>query len=486
MTDIRSLEPKAVFQSFADLNEVPRCSNQEEQISNWIKAFGEKLGLETIQDHVGNVIIRKPASVGKEALPGVTIQAHMDMVCMKDEDSLHNFSCDPIDMIVEGDWITANKTTLGADDGIGVAMGMALLMDEELSHPALELLVTTTEETGMDGAFGVDPKEITGEMLINIDSEEEGYVTIGCAGGSTGRVKMPLVRVDEAEWEKEVVHSFDIRVDQLRGGHSGVEIHAVTSNAIKALTEVMRKISVHVPIWLHDFTSGDKHNAIPDNATGKISVEESKLEAFLEAYEHIKDEYVELILKQEPDIRFVLKQIEPIKEAPIAQPQAQKLISLLELLPHGVYTMIPNEDIVEASNNLATIRTFKEEAEMILSVRSSRLQRLHELQDRIQSAASVVGGSVSFGEGYPAWEPAEESKLKDLFVEAYREQTGEETIVTVIHAGLECALFKQIKPEMDMVSVGPDVHGAHTTKERLSISSTKRTYDLIKDVIERL
>lgn len=486
MTEITSLEPKKVFEIFAALNEVPRCSNKEEQVSLWLKAYGEKLGLETHRDHVGNIIIRKPGSAGKENEPMVTIQAHMDMVCIKDDDSDHDFDVDPISMYVDGDWLTADKTTLGADDGIGVAMGLALLQDETLSHPPLEMLITTTEETGMDGAFGVDPASIHGSALINIDSEEEGYVTIGCAGGSTGKITLPLERVAAAEWDPKAVHSFSLRVDQMRGGHSGTQIHTVTTNAIKTLAEVLRKTAVHVPVYLHDMTAGDKHNAIPDMAQATISVSSEDLQSFIETFEKIKDEYVEAILKQEPDIRFVLKEIESVTEAPIDPAVEQKLISLLELMPHGVYTMIPGSDIVESSDNLATIRTAGENAEMVVSVRSSNTAKLEELQGKIRSAAEVVGGSATFGEGYPTWEPAESSRLKDVFVETYAEQTGKDTIVTVIHAGLECALFKKIKPEMDMVSVGPDVLGAHTTKERLSISSTQRVYALIHSVIEKL
>ena len=476
MSAYEELEPRKVFEYFYKINQVPRCSGNEEAISKALEVHGKKAGLETKRDQVGNVIFRKPASPGYENAPTVTIQGHMDMVCQKTPESTHDFSRDPITMEIAGDWLHAKDTTLGADDGIGVAMGLALL-DEDFVHPPLEVLVTTAEETGMDGAIGLSPELLTGSVLLNIDSEEEGFVTVSCAGGSTGELFLPLQRKMPDSYS-----AFSIRVDGMRGGHSGMEIHKVSHSAIKVLTEFLLKLDAALSFDLHAFHSGDKHNAIPNEAEAILSVKKEQVPALLRELNTLRDAQVEAILKFEPDIRFRWKETQP-SAAPLADESKTALLNLLQLLPHGVNTMMPDRSVVESSDNLASAHTEETGMTMILSVRSATEARRMELQEKVRELAKLFGADCHFRDGYPAWEYREDSPLRERFLEQYRNLFGKDAEVLIIHAGLECALFAQTHPHLDMISFGPDIKGAHTTKERLSIASTERTYELLKAIV---
>lgn len=479
MTEILGLEPKKVFHYFYEINQIPRCSGDEKAIGERIKEMGRELGLEVQQDEAGNVAIRKPASPKYAKSPSVTLQGHMDMVCVKDENSAHDFTCEPIDMYVDGGWVRARGTTLGADNGIGVAMGMALLAEEE-PMPALEVIVTTSEETGMDGAIGLKPEMITGDYLINIDSEEEGFMTAGCAGGSTGYIELPIER------EKTDNKSFyRLKLDRLRGGHSGMQIREVSTTALKSLGEFLHKLAERVPYRLHDFASGDKHNAIPNAATATISIASDHFDSIHDAFEKTKEEMLEKLLKLEPDMRFTLEPLESANDALTAD-SATRLLNCIQLMPHGIYTMLADESGVETSDNFAVCRTGESSVQMVVSVRSSLELRRNELQQKIIDVCAIFGAKARFGDGYPAWEFEPKSHLREVFNAKYREMTGKDMEILVIHAGLECGLFAKKKPGLDMVSIGPDCLGAHTTKECLSVESVERTYALLKSVVKAL
>lgn len=481
MTERFSFDEHAIFRYFRQINDVPRGSNHEAQISDMLYNLALSKGYDTQRDHQGNILITRPAAPGFEQAPRIIIQGHMDMVCEKDPDSDHDFLKDPIEMVEKNRWIHANKTTLGADDGIGVAMGFALL-EEPDPMPQLQVLITTTEETGMDGAMAVTPEYLDGDMLINIDSEEEGFVTVGCAGGATGYVHLPI--------ERETVSAEDLRsmklvISGMRGGHSGMEIAEVSKSALKLMTDYLRKINVSVSIKLHSFRSGSKHNAIPNHAEAIISYSACDALKVLDAVKALCESVRSSLLKLEPSISLTYESVD-VQTSVLTDSSMMRLLNCLELMPHGVYRMNPDGQSVETSDNLAVVDLGERSAEMVLSVRSSNTARLAELQNKIGDVAAMFEGTSEFKDGYPAWEYRETSELRRLFESTFRDMYGKDVEVLIIHAGLECGLFAKKNPKLDMISFGPDILGAHTSKERLSIDSTYRSYDLLKALIRRI
>lgn len=485
MNEVAKLQPEEVFRYFYELTQIPRCSGNEEAVSNYLKKFAEDRGLEVYQDDHWNIIIRKKATEGFEASPGVILQAHMDMVCEKTDESDHDFCKDPLDVAIDGEYVYAKGTTLGADDGIGVAMALAILDDETAEHPDLEVLVTTNEETGMDGAIALDKSLLHAKRMINIDSEEEGFLCCGCAGGVHATLHFPLKRVSMDEKEKKNSMAFNLRVEGLKGGHSGVEINTNHSNGMKVLFELYRKIFLKTPLQVLDFISGTKHNAIPTSGEIKVLIDAKDEDAFKEAFESVRNEMLEAQLKKEPDIKFIMTKSQ-VDEDPFAEEDIKKLVSAIELLPHGIHSMMQDRDIVESSDNLAILRLKGDEAVVTISLRSSSHEALEAIKERIEQVADFAKARLDYSDGYPGWEYEEHSVLRDVFAKTYQEVYGEEIAITVIHAGLECGLFAEAVPEMDMVSFGPDIEAVHTTNERLSIPSTQRSYKLLKEVLKAL
>lgn len=473
--DYSSYEQHPVFRYFNRINQVPRCSDDEERITELLVEMGRELQLDTKTDQVGNVLITKKTTQVDNPRH-LILQGHMDMVCMKDEDSDHDFSTDPIETEVESGWLTAIGTTLGADNGIGVAMGLAAL--EEDLPATISVLVTRTEETGMDGAIGLDSSFLSGDGLINLDSEEEGFVTVGCAGGTTALMTLPLVREDNSEF----YHCLELKLSNLKGGHSGMEIHNVRGNAIKAMADLLREIDGETPINIHDFSSGTKHNAIPHEAKAVISFAEDAEHLILQTVEDAKKKILPALLKTEPDVTLTWTNVSSDKQ-PLAKTSKTKLFSLIGLLPHGVYSMNPDKKGVEASDNLAIIGLKEDKAELHLSIRSSKAIKIKEIQDKFEEIAEVVQANLTYSDGYPAWEYKEDSRLREIFQELHQEVYGKEAEVLDIHAGLECGLFAQKNPNLDMISFGPDIIGAHTTKEKVNIESVYRSYDFLLDLI---
>lgn len=481
MNRLENIEPKRVFYYFEKLSQVPRCSGNEKQVSNYIKSVGEGLGLETTQDEFLNVIIKKPASPGYENSEGVIIQGHMDMVCEKEDGIDHDFAKDPIELIVDGDYIRANGTTLGADNGIAVAMGLAVMEDKSLEHPSIELVVTTSEETEMNGALGLSKNLLKGKRLLNIDSEEEGILTTGSAGGELIEVKLP------AEYEEiDKFTEIDIEIRGLMGGHSGMEIHKNRGNSNKILNSILKELKNSINIKLISIEGGTKDNAIPRQAKAKIAVASKELSLFEKKAKEIKNNILDKYISKEPEIEIVITKGSSATQA-LKGKVFNELIILLDGILTGVYTRIPgNEDIVESSSNLAIVRTEEESVTIQVSTRSSSKEKLLELRERILNTVRSTSAEYSIGNQYPEWEYNPNSKLKDTALALYKEMFGREMESTVIHAGLECGIFAEKYPGLDIISFGPNIYDVHSPMEKLSISSTERTYRYLVELLKRL
>ena len=480
---LENVEPAKVFYYFEQLNNIPRGSGNEKAVSDYLVSFAQEHNFEYVQDQANNVIIKVPATPGYENSDTVVIQGHMDMVCEKAPDSDHDFLTDPIEMHVEDDWIYANNTTLGADNGIAVAMGLAVADSNDIPHPPLELLITTSEETGMDGAHALDPSLIQGRMLINIDSEEEGVLTVGCAGGCSVNFDMPIVR----EKMGEGLVAYKIFVGGLKGGHSGIEINKQLGNASKLVVRVVDMLRRELEIQLVSVDGGTKHNAIVREAQAVVAIkpeDDVKLrEICAEAEKAFKAEY----RVADPDV-FVQVEKKNCHCDVMAAECADAVINFLYVLPNGVQSVSKDiEGLVESSLNLGVVATKEDSIHMLSSIRSSVRSLKEDIHRKVELLATICGITSSVEGGYPEWNFNPNSKIRDTFVEYYEKLFGKTPEVTTIHAGLECALFdEKFNGEMDMISLGPDMVGVHTAQEHLSISSTQRTWKYLCEVLKSL
>lgn len=463
------------------MTRIPRCSYNEQNVSNYIKSIGEELGLETIQDNVLNVIIRKPASPGYEDAEGVIIQGHMDMVCEKEDEKDHDFSKDPIELKIDGDFIYADNTTLGADNGIAVAMGLAILEDNSLQHPSIEMVVTTAEETEMDGALGISENVLKGTRMLNIDTEEEGVLVSGSAGGELVEIRIP-VEYEEVSDCTEMT----LTIRGLLGGHSGMEIHKPRGNSNKILNDVLMKLREAIDIRLISITGGTKDNSIPRQTVSKIAVLNKDFSKFEDKIEDIKKEVFNRYKQDEPEMDLLVSKGNFVSKV-LNDEVFDSLVELTYNIPTGVFTKLPdNEDIVESSSNLAIIKTDVEKLIIQVSTRSSAEEILIKLRERILEEVKKTNAEYSIGGQYPEWEYNPESRLRDTALSVYKKMFGKEMKSTVIHAGLECGVFAKKYPKLDIISFGPDMYDVHTPKERLSISSTKRTFEFLKELLKNL
>lgn len=470
----------AVFKNFAKISQIPRCSNDEEEISQFIYDFGLSLGLETSRDEYGNVLIIKPASKGYESHDSLVLQAHLDMVCEKTEDSLHDFSCDPIELQVEGDIIKAKDTTLGADDGAGVALMMAILEDNRLDHPRLECLFTTTEETGMDGAIGLSENLLTGKNLINLDNEEDWVIIVGCAGGINAYLDLNFKRE-----RIDGLKNYQVKVSGLKGGHSGMMIDEPLLNAIKLLSSLLLKLKAELSFKLQDINGGSKHNAIPSSAYAVIGVEEDEEDSLKDEFLKISEELKSQYIKRELDLEFTLEQVDSHSDY-IDPDASQRILRLISTHPHGVNTYDKELDIVRSSNNLAIVKSDEESFSLQTSIRSSDEKDMKALKDEISSLAGKDGFKITFSEGYPMWEPDFDNELLEKAKNVYNELRNEDVEVLVIHAGLETGILSQKYPDMNMIAIGPNISGAHTPNEKISIKSVEFIYQYLKSLIKNL
>lgn len=471
---------KRVLQHFCEISAVPRGSGYNEKISNWLCEFAKQHGIAYEQDDALNVILRKPASKGYENAPAVILQGHMDMVCVKDADCNHDFINEGLTLLSDGRYIFADGTTLGADDGIAIAYMLSLLMDSTLQHPELICLITTDEETGMDGAREVKAEKIEAPYLINIDSEEEGVCWCGCAGGQRIEIGLPLQR------EENIGYCVEVSLGGLSGGHSGADIHKYIPNAIHVLGRFLSEVSEKTEIRILDMKGGEKDNSIPVNATVHFLVFDSKKAG--EVVCEVTEAIIAVYGRSQKEMR-ILSSIADTKvcEAALTKTCQEKLLFLLNQLPDGVQTMstqIP--ELVETSMNLGIFEMNADVAIYHLSLRSSVAYELQGLSKKVKQLAAFVGAVAESGSDYPAWEYRAESKLRELFCETYSLLYDEKPRTAAIHAGLECGLFCEKLPNTDMISIGPNMQDIHTPKERLEIASTVRVYRVLERMLSNI
>jgi dipeptidase D len=481
MYPFQDLQPEAVWHYFYEICQVPRPSKKEAQIIAYLQDFAKKHHLEMAQDSAGNVLIKKRASIGYENRPIVVLQSHIDMVCEKNSNTNHDFLKDPIQPVIEGEWVKAKGTTLGADDGIGMAAQLALLASGNIPHGGLECLFTVDEETGLTGAFGLEPDFITGSALINLDSEDEGEIFIGCAGGidTVGQF------TPQYEAPPKGSFAFKVEVSGLTGGHSGDDIHKGHGNAIKILTRYMWDATQQLNFRLAAFQGGNLRNAIAReaSATGIVPVKYKEdvrvlLNCFIaDLEEELKD--------VEPGLKLHLESSE-LPDQVFTKDFHTSFVATLYTLPHGVMGMSREiEGLVETSTNLASVKRIDNHIVVSTSQRSSIESARNNIASMTEAAFSLGGASVKHSDGYPGWAPNTQSGLLKLSVASYKKLFKTEPQVKAIHAGLECGLFLKKYPALDMISIGPTIKGAHSPDERLSIPTVKKFWDHLLDILKQ-
>ena len=475
MSTLLTLTPQNVWKNFYSLTQIPRPSGHTEKVSDFLVQFGKNLGLESFTDEAGNVVIRKPATPGMEQCKGVILQAHMDMVPQKNNDTVHDFETDPIEAYVDGDWVRAKGTTLGADDGLGVALIMSVLEANNLNHGPIEALITRDEETGMYGAFGLKPDTLKGEILLNLDSEEEGELYIGCAGGIdvTATMEYKEAPVDPA------YEALKVTLKGLRGGHSGLEINEGRANANKLLVRFLRKAVECHSAQLVSWEGGNMRNAIPREAHAVIVFPSRCKAGLLELAKNCEKTFAEEYATIESGLSLTAEPAE-LPSARVPEEIQDNLIDAIYACQNGVTRMIPTvPDTVETSSNLAIITIGNGKAEFKILARSSCDSMKENLATALQSCFSMAGMKVAFSGSYSGWQPNVDSPILKAMCQSYEQQFGVEPKVKVIHAGLECGIIGAIMPGLDMISFGPTLRSPHSPDERAYIPSVQKFYDFL-------
>ena len=477
---IKGLNPKRVWEYFAEIAKIPRCSKHEEKMTEYILATAKKLGVEADSDKLGNVVVRKAASKGKEKVGSVCLQGHLDMVCEKNKDKVHDFAKDPIELVRDGNFLKANGTTLGADNGIAIAMSLAIMEDKTLKHGPLEFLFTIDEETGLNGASGLEGDFLQSRTLMNIDSEEEGAVYVGCAGGqdTLGTWKVA------AEAASAGAIAADLKVMGLKGGHSGLEIHSGRGNAIKIIARVLMYLT-ELGAKISTIDSGDKHNAIPREAEARIFVPKKKWDEAAEAVADFHSAIKAELATVDPDLTITMDQLPRVKKGKVLKKSLQKkIIRTISGLPHGVTKMsadIPG--LVETSTNVAVIKMTKKNITIATSQRSSVDSEIIEICQTVASIFELGGADIEMGSGYPGWKPNLDSKILKTAKSAYKKLYGKNPGVKAIHAGLECGIIGAKFPGMDMVSMGPTMEDVHSPDEKIYIDSMVKFWPYLLAVL---
>ena len=479
---MKNLAPKAVWEHFYSLTQIPRPSGKKEEVSAFLADYGKSLGLETIVDTIGNVIIRKPASPGYENHPGVILQGHMDMVPQKNNDTVFDFEKDPIEAYVDGEWVTAKGTTLGADNGIGVAAAMAILADKSIAHPPLEVLVTVDEETGMYGAFALEGGMLQGKTLLNLDSEAEGELYVGCAGGVDTTAKFHYTPVEVEEGDVAV----KVSVTGCKGGHSGCDIHLQRANANKLLFRFLKDAVANYEARLAYVEGGSLRNAIPREAAAIITIPAEGVDEIMDLVAEYEDLFIAEYDGVEDNIQLTATEVEcPATELP--EDVQDFLIHAITACPHGVYRVIPEmPDVVETSNNLAMLVTENNCVTVMCLTRSSVESRKEELQSIIESVFAMAGAEVVFSGSYPGWKPNLNSHILQVMKTTYQENYGVEPRVIIIHAGLECGIIGRNYPGMDMISFGPTIKHPHSPDEKVNVPSVAKFYEYLLATLKAL
>ena len=475
---LAGLAPEAVFAYFEKLCSIPHGSGNTKAISDYLVSFAQEQGLRYIQDTTNNVIIFGDASAGYEDHPPVIIQGHMDMVCEKDADCPINMDTDGLDIAHDGSYVYAKGTTLGGDDGIAVAYAMALLADKTIAHPPLEVVITVDEETGMFGAADIDLSMLKGRMLLNIDSEEEGIFTVSCAGGARGTITLPA--------ERRAVYGPCVRltVEGLQGGHSGVEIHKNRANANKVMGEFLSRVQQLMPVCITKLSGGAKDNAIPRSCEVTLVALGMYIERINDVAEQLQKEIRENYDEPEAIVRG--DDVDALGGNALTTECSAKVIALLNAAPNGVQAWSKDiEGLVQTSLNLG-IAELDEELKLVFAVRSSVNAEKTELLEKLQTVAKFHDAAYSQMGEYPAWEYKADSRLRDTMVEVYRRMFQKEAQVVAIHAGLECGLLSEKLPGLDCVSIGPEMHDIHTSRERLGIASVERTWNFLLEILKAL
>jgi dipeptidase D len=477
------LEPKELWKHFEKITSIPHCSGNEEHLAEYLLSYAKSKKVEAEKDASGNVVIRVPATPGHENAPMVVLQGHMDMVGEKDSNVDHDFFKDPIQVELDGEWITAKGTTLGADNGIGMAAALALIDSEDVKHGPLELLFTVDEEVGLTGAGKLEPGFLKGTMMLNLDSEELGAVYIGCSGGGDSTIRLPLERVDTPVGTK----GFVLKVGGLKGGHSGIDIHEKRGNAIKILARVLLKALKTQPCHVVSLQGGSKRNAIPREASAELMVLETGIDELAEIVgdeaTRIKEELGEL----ESGLSVTIEPAEQSFTKVFTAASQEAVLKLVNDLPHGVEAMSKDiPELVETSNNLATISTGGDEFVIGTSTRSSIAEDLQALRDKIRGIGEAAGAKVEENVPYPGWKPNLESKLLGIVKDVHKAIFGSEPDLKAIHAGLECGIIGEKFPGMDMVSIGPWIEHPHSPSERVNIPSVYNFSRLLIAIIEEL
>jgi dipeptidase D len=474
---LETLSPSGVFSFFEELTKIPRCSGSEKQVSDFLVAFAEQRKLDVYQDAALNVVMKKPGTAGYEDSPAVIIQGHMDMVCEKSKGSTHDFSKDPIPLRIDGDILRTDGTTLGADNGIAVAYGLALLDSSDIPHPPIELLITTSEETGMNGAYALEAGHLSGKTLLNVDAENEGVFFVSCAGG------VDLVCEFDTHWEKAESDALLIEVSGLKGGHSGMEIIKQRANAIKLLGRLLGAARDAGEYHIAAISGGSKSNAIARDAQAIVTADAAVLEKMAAIVKDLSEDLRLEYAAVDPDLRVATAVAGKVATR-LDSASTGRIVDFLVIAPHGVQSMSQElEGLVESSLNLGVLKQSSESIEMVISVRSPVDSIKEDITRRLEALARLVDAKSARTGVYPAWRYEADSGIRDLCVRVYKDLTGKEAEIQAIHAGLECGLLKEKLPETDMISFGPNLFNVHTPEEHLSISSVANTWEFLKAVL---
>ncbi len=478
--EIRTLEPKALWNNFTDLNAVPRGSKKEEKVIQFMVDFGNKLNLKTIVDPVGNVIIKKPASKGMENRKTIVMQSHLDMVHQKNSDTIFDFDTEGIKMKIEGDWVKAEGTTLGADNGLGVAAIMSVLASKDIKHPAIEALFTIDEETGMTGAMGLQAGYLDGEILLNLDTEEDDEIDIGCAGG----IDITATNTYNEVHTPSNSIGFKISVTGLNGGHSGMDIHKGLGNANKIMNRVLYEVQDYIRI--SEINGGSLRNAIPRESFAIISVYKSQKDIFLKKIKKISKEIKLEFKTADPNLEISYPEIETPKKVMTAISQTS-LLKVIYAAHNGVYRMSNDmEDLVETSNNIARVIVKDELIKILCLTRSSVESSKNDLANALKATFEMVGYNVALSGSYPGWKPNTDSLILNVLTDTYQKLFKSKANVVACHAGLECGILGTNYPEMDMISFGPTIQGAHSPDERASIKSSQKFWNFLIEILENI
>ncbi len=481
-SEIRQLEPQALWNKFADLNAVPRPSKKEERVIAFMKDFGKNLGLETIEDEVGNVIIKKPATSGMENRTTIVMQSHLDMVHQKNGDTVFDFDTQGIEMVVEGDWVKAKGTTLGADNGLGVATIMAILESTDIPHPAIEALFTIDEETGMTGAMGLKGGLLSGSILLNLDTEEDDEIGVGCAGGTD----VTATRTYEEEETPEFKIGYKISVKGLQGGHSGMQIHEGLGNANKIMNRLLFDGFENFGLRISEIDGGSLRNAIPRESNAVVAIDAIHEDAFLLEMALMSTTIKKELKTMEPDLEISVSNVDTpnkIMDLGVQEGLTRALYGAL----NGVYRMSADiPELVETSNNIARVIVKDGHIKIGCLTRSSVESSKIDLANMLRATFELTGCEVELSGDYPGWTPNMDSAILKVMAKLYEDLNGEKPHVAACHAGLECGILGQNYPDMDMISFGPNIKGAHSPDERAQISSAQKYWKFVLEILKAI